>query len=85
MILRTEVEEIFHENGKIGYRATRGILHESSAYLYPERRQHPDGYYWIYCGIVGKWDVNGKQMWVLNYNLKGELMKDSRLEIIKEY
>jgi len=85
MITETKIEREYHDNGKLSYIATRGILSPLSSHLYRERRIHPDGYEWIYCGIVGKWDKNGKQMWVLNYNLNGELMKDSRLEIIPEY
>lgn len=76
MIIKTDLEEEFHSNGNLSYRATRGILHEFSAHLYPERRLHPDGYEWIYCGICGKWSSEGRQIWVLNYNLKGELMND---------
>jgi len=85
MITEIKIEREYHDNGKLSYIATRGILSPLSSHLYSERRIHPDGYEWIYCGIVGKWDKNGKQMWVLNYNLNGEVMKDTRLEIIPEY
>lgn len=75
MIIREILDETYHDNGKVSYRATRAVLSNSHAYLYPERRIHPDGYQWIYVGTCGKWDKNGKQQWVLNYNSRGELMK----------
>ena len=78
MILETKVEREYHDNGNLSYQATRGILSKHTAHLYPERRLHPEGYEWIYCGLCGKWDKNGKQMWVLMYNLQGELMKEDR-------
>lgn len=75
MILREILVEDFHENGKLSYRATRAVLSNKHAHLYPERRRHPEGYYWIYVGVCGKWDKNGKQQWVINYNAKGEIIK----------
>jgi hypothetical protein len=76
MITEKFITEEFHENGKLSYRATWGKLNPNTAHLYPNRRIHDEGYEWIYCGICGKWDLNGKQQWVINYNENGEVMKN---------
>jgi hypothetical protein len=74
MIINKIIDENYHSNGKISYRATRAVLSKSHAHLYQNRRTHPDGYSWIYIGLCGKWDKNGKQKWVINYSEQGEIL-----------
>lgn len=71
-----KTEEFFHVNGQLSYRATRAILFPQNAHLYSQRRLSDEGYEWIYVGVCGKWKKNGKQQWALNYNSKGELLKN---------
>lgn len=75
MILETKTNKEFHPNGKLSYIETIAILSKSHAHLYGHRRMHPDGYEWIRVGVNGKWSPEGKQMWVLNYDQNGDIMK----------
>lgn len=75
MILETKTYKEYHQNGELSYTETIAILAPLFAHLYDRRCVHPDGYEWIRVGINGKWDSNGKQQWVLNYDQKGEILK----------
>ena len=75
MLLDKILDETYHDNGKLSYRATRAKISKAHEHLYDQRRLHPDGYCWVYVGTAGKWDKNEKQQWFLNYNNKGEILK----------
>jgi len=75
MLLERIKDETYHNNEKLSYRATRAKISEAHKHLYEYRRLHADGYSWVYVGLAGKWDKNGKQQWVLNYSEKGEILK----------
>lgn len=75
MIIEEILDETYHKNGKISYRAIMGKIKEGHEHLYSARRISPHGFSWVYIGVAGKWDNKGKQQWVINYNSKGEIIK----------
>lgn len=75
MLLERILDETYHDNGKLSYRATRAKISKAHEHLYEHRRLHPDGYSWVYVGLAGKWDKNGKQQWVLNYSEMGKVLR----------
>ena len=75
MIIKEILVETYHGNGMLSYRSVRGKIAKGYEHLYPSRRISPHGFSWIYLRTSGKWDKKGKQQWVINYNSKGEIIK----------
>lgn len=76
MIIEQKTEKVYHKNGKLSYTETIAILSKSHAHLYENRRIADDGTEWIRVGLCGKWNEDGKQMWVINYDNNGNVMKN---------
>ena len=74
MLLEQTTTETYHDNGKLSYRATRAKISKAHYHLYKNRRLHPDGYFWVYVGLCGKWGKTGRPQWVLKYSEQGEIL-----------
>lgn len=75
MLISRKVEKEFHENGRLSYIQTIALLSKSHSHLYENRRISDDGTEWIRVGTCGKWNDKGHQMWVLNYDERGNVLK----------
>jgi len=75
MYLSTKINKEYHANGNLMYIETIAVLAPSSAHLYPNRRQHPDGYEWIRIGENIKYLISGAVAWSLKYDEMGNLVK----------
>lgn len=77
MFIRTELQQEFHKNGTLAFEQTIAILEPLFATTYEKRLTSPKGYDFIRIGKQSKYFDNGQLAWVLNYNEKGEVIKEN--------
>lgn len=68
MILEQNTIEEYHKNGQLAYTETIAKVSVDSMVMFPNRRIHPDGYYWIRVGKCAKYYDNGQLAWEMNYD-----------------
>lgn len=76
MFLRVELQQEFHDNGALAYEQTIAILKPEHEAKFDRRIMHPDGYCFIRIGRNVKYFDNGQLAWQLDYNDKGEVIKN---------
>jgi len=84
MVLESKVNKEYHANGMLAYIETISIVSDASAYLYPNRRIHPNGYSWIRTGLNQKFFDNGQLSWELQYDDLGTLIKTDNKQYRKD-
>ena len=77
MELKIEKQEEFHNNGKLAYVQTIAILTKEQEGSFRNTIKHPDGYCWMRVGKQAKYFDNGVNAWTLNYDEKGEVIKEN--------
>ncbi len=84
-ILEKQTIQGFHENGQLAYTATIARLDEShSKLLYSNRLFSDDHKEWIRVGKQAKYYDNGQLAWELNYDDKGNVIKDDERSYRKD-
>lgn len=81
---KTKINEEFHVNGKLAYTETIAILIPAYSHLFENKRIHPDGYEWIRIGKCAKYFDNGQLSWQINYDEKGNALKDNSFSFRKD-
>lgn len=77
MLMETFTDREYHPNGKIKYQGIWSKLSTAHAHLYEHRRvNEKEGFEWVWSGLCGRWDENGRQIWVIQFNNRGEVMKN---------
>ena len=84
MDMTTELRQSFHENGTLFYEETICRLNNDQINDFPNRILSPKGYSFIRTGRVAKYFDNGQLAWELNYDKKGELIKDDSRQYRKD-
>jgi len=84
MFIKTELQQEFHKNGTLAFEQTIAILEPLFATTYEKRLTSPNGYDFIRIGRHVKYFDNGQLAWELNYNEKGEVIKENKPQYQKD-
>lgn len=75
-ILETKTNQEFHENGQLAYTETIAYLNPEIPHLYYNTLVDDSGKEWMRVGRQAKYYDNGQLAWELNYDEKGNVIKD---------
>jgi len=77
MDLITTTNKEFHENGKLAYIETIAIIPPLFKSLYQNQRITKEGIIFIRIAQQAKYFNNGQLAWIMNYDDKGNYIKDN--------
>ena len=69
---------LYHENGNLWYKEKVAIIYPIFTPNYDRAMVNKDGEWWIRIGENAKYYDNGQLAWVLDYNMKGEVIKTEK-------